>query len=151
MRLVAAIATSRRCQPCNECWIKTGRAVSTTRLPAVSRTSGRGRRGVLRCHPLAVSLSVHRRAAAGACRSSAASSDCAPQDWPGRLTGRRWRWLLARFVPVLILGGGGLLIVALLVADMARVAHSVELPWPGPHFSDLTEIGSEGIPSRRAG
>ena len=61
------------------------------------------------------------------------------------LTGRRWRWLLARFVPMLILGGGGLLIVALLVADMARVAHPWNYLGPG-RIPDLTEIGSEGIP-----
>jgi hypothetical protein len=61
------------------------------------------------------------------------------------LTGRRWRWLLARFLPVLLLGGVGLVVVAWLVADMARVAHPWNYLGPG-RLPDLTEIGSEGLP-----
>lgn len=61
------------------------------------------------------------------------------------LTGRRWRWLASRFVPVLILGAGGLLVVSLLVADMARIAHPWNYLGPG-RIPDLTEVGSEGLP-----
>lgn len=61
------------------------------------------------------------------------------------LTGRRWRWLLARFLPVLLLGGVGLAVVAWLVADMARTAHPWNYLGPG-RIPDLTEIGSEGLP-----
>ncbi len=61
------------------------------------------------------------------------------------LSGRRWRWLLARFLPVLVLGFGGLVVVALLVADMARVAHPWNYLGPG-RLPDLHEIGSEGMP-----
>ncbi len=61
------------------------------------------------------------------------------------LSGRRWRWLLARFAPVLLLGGGGLVVVALLVGDMARVAHPWNYWGPG-RIPDLSEIGSEGMP-----
>ncbi len=61
------------------------------------------------------------------------------------LSGRRWRWLLARFLPVFLLGGIGLMVVAWLVADMARVAHPWNYLGPG-RLPDLTEIGSEGLP-----
>lgn len=61
------------------------------------------------------------------------------------LSGDRRRWLLARLLPVLVLAGVGLVIAAVLVAEMARAAHPWNYQGPG-RIPSLTEIGSEGAP-----
>ncbi|MDQ3554496.1 MAG: hypothetical protein M3395_08815 [Chloroflexota bacterium] len=61
------------------------------------------------------------------------------------LSGDRRRWLLARLLPVLALAGIGLVIAAVLVAEMARAAHPWNYQGPG-RIPSLTEIGSEGAP-----
>lgn len=61
------------------------------------------------------------------------------------LSGDRPRWLLARVLPVLALALIGLVIAAILVAEMARAAHPWNYLGPG-RIPSLTEIGSEGMP-----
>ncbi|MBA2571136.1 MAG: hypothetical protein H0V04_08160 [Chloroflexi bacterium] len=59
------------------------------------------------------------------------------------LTGSRVRWLLARLLPMLALALVGLVVVAWLVAEMARAAHPWNYLGPG-RIPNLTELGSEG-------
>lgn len=59
------------------------------------------------------------------------------------LTGSRVRWLLARLLPMLALALVGLIVVAWLVAEMARAAHPWNYLGPG-RIPNLTELGSEG-------
>ncbi len=60
------------------------------------------------------------------------------------LSGDRHRWLLARLLPMLALAGVGLVVAAVLVAEMARAAHPWNYLGPG-RIPNLTEIGSEGM------
>jgi hypothetical protein len=61
------------------------------------------------------------------------------------LSGDRRRWLLSRLLPVLALAVIGLVVGAVLVAEMARAAHPWNYLGPG-RIPSLTEIGSEGAP-----
>lgn len=61
------------------------------------------------------------------------------------LSGDRRRWLLSRLLPAVSLAVSGLVIAAVLIAEMARAAHPWNYLGPG-RIPSLTEIGSEGAP-----